>query len=301
MELKKGLTREQKNEKEGLLKKADGGILFLDEIHRLSPQGQEILFTYIDKGYFRKLGDTENLIKVKSQIIAATTEDTQSYLLKTFARRVPMIINIPVLKDRTMNERYYLIQKFITMESKRLEKNIYINKNALISFLLYDCPNNIGQLKSDIQLSCAKAFLDYKSKNLKYILIKQSDLPRNVKRGFMKIKQYREKINSLLNEKRDILVFYYDNNIEDNFFNQSEECNKNNYFYDLIEKKFIALKNKGINENDINDILNIDIESHFKKYISDLPQNFRKEEITKVVGNDIVNVVDKILSVAQKN
>ncbi len=275
--------------------------MFLDEIHRLSPQGQEILFTYIDKGYFRKLGDTENLIKVKSQIIAATTEDTQSYLLKTFVRRVPMIINIPVLKDRTMNERYYLIQKFITMESKRLEKNIYIDKNALISFLLYDCPNNIGQLKSDIQLSCAKAFLDYKSKNLKYILIKQSDLPRNVKRGFMKIKQYREKINSLLNEKRDILVFYYDNNIEDNFFNQSEECNKNNYFYDLIEKKFIALKNKGINENDINDILNIDIESHFKKYISDLPQNFRKEEITKVVGNDIVNVVDKILSVAQKN
>lgn len=65
-------------------------------------------------------------------------------------------------------------------------------------------------------------------------------------------------------------------------------------------KKIYRIKNKGINENDINDILNIDIESHFKKYISDLPQNFRKEEITKVVGNDIVNVVDKILSVAQK-
>lgn len=120
--VKKGAYTGAENEKEGLLKKADGGILFLDEIHRLSPQGQEILFTYIDKGYFRKLGDTENLIKVKSQIITATTEDPQSYLLKTFARRVPMIINIPVLKDRTMNERYYLIQKFITMESKRLEK-----------------------------------------------------------------------------------------------------------------------------------------------------------------------------------
>ena len=298
--VKKGAYTGAENEKEGLLKKADGGILFLDEIHRLSPQGQEILFTYIDKGCFRKLGDTENLIKVKAQIIAATTEDPQSYLLKTFARRVPMIINIPVLKDRTMNERYYLIQKFITMESKRLEKNIYIDKNALISFLLYDCPNNIGQLKSDIQLSCAKAFLDYKSKNLKYILIKQSDLPKNVKRGFMQIKQYREKVNSLLNGKRDILVFYYDNNIEDNFLNQSEECNKNSYFYDLIEKKFVTLKNQGINEKDINDILNIDIESHFKKYISDLPQNFRKEEITKVVGNDIVTVVDKILNVAQK-
>lgn len=108
--------------------------------------------------------------------------------------------------------------------------------------MLYDCPNNIGQLKSDIQLSCAKAFLDYKSKNLKYILIKQSDLPKNVKRGFMQIKQYREKVNSLLNGKRDILVFYHDNNIEDNFLNQSEECSKNSYFYDLIEKKICHIK-----------------------------------------------------------
>ncbi|WP_409069022.1 sigma 54-interacting transcriptional regulator [Clostridium sp. FAM 1755] len=298
--VKKGAYTGAESEKDGLLKKADGGILFLDEIHRLSPQGQEILFTYIDKGYFRKLGDTENLIKVQAQIIAATTEDPHSYLLKTFTRRVPMIINIPPLRDRTMNERYYLIQKFITMESKRLEKNIYMDKNALISFLLYDCPNNIGQLKSDIQLSCAKAFLDYKSKNSKYIFIKQGDLPKNVKRGFMKIKQYREKVNSLLNEKRDVLVFYYDSNIEDNILNQLEECNKNSYFYDLIEKKFTTLKNQGIDEKDINDILNIDIESHFEKYMSDLSQNFRKEEIRKVVGNDIVNVVDKILNTAQK-
>lgn len=298
--VKKGAYTGAESEKDGLLKKADGGILFLDEIHRLSPQGQEILFTYIDKGYFRKLGDTENLIKIQAQIIAATTEDPHSYLLKTFTRRVPMIINIPPLRDRTMNERYYLIQKFITMESKRLEKNIYMDKNALISFLLYDCPNNIGQLKSDIQLSCAKAFLDYKSKNSKYIFIKQGDLPKNVKRGFMKIKQYREKVNSLLNEKRDVLVFYYDSNIEDNILNQLEECNKNSYFYDLIEKKFTTLKNQGIDEKDINDILNIDIESHFEKYMSDLSQNFRKEEIRKVVGNDIVNVVDKILNTAQK-
>lgn len=298
--IKKGAYTGAECEKEGLLKKADGGILFLDEIHRLSPQGQEMLFTYIDKGCFRKLGDTENLIKVKVQIVVATTEDPRSYLLKTFTRRVPMIINIPALRDRTMDERYYLIKQFITMEAKRLEKNIYVDKNALISFLLYDCPNNIGQLKSDIQLSCAKAFLDYKTKNLEYMFIEQVDLPKNVKRGLMKIQQYREEVNSLLNEKRDILIFYYDNNVEDNFLNESEEYNKNSYFYDLIEKKLTTLKNQGINEKDITDILNIDIESHFEKYMSHLPENFRKEEIKKVVGNDIISVVDKILSIGGK-
>ncbi len=46
--------------------------------------------------------------------------------------------------------------------------------------------------------------------------------------------------------------------------------------------------------------MNIDIESHFEKYMSNLSQNFRKEEIRKVVGNDIVNVVDKILNIAQR-
>ena len=61
--VKKGAYTGAECDKEGLLKKADGGIIFLDEIHRLSPQGQEMLFTYIDKGYFRPLGDTESLIQ----------------------------------------------------------------------------------------------------------------------------------------------------------------------------------------------------------------------------------------------
>ena len=60
----------------------------------LSPQGQEMLFTYIDKGYFRPLGDTDKQIKVEAQIIAATTEDPQSFLLKTFTRRIPMMCYI---------------------------------------------------------------------------------------------------------------------------------------------------------------------------------------------------------------
>lgn len=30
--------------KKGLVEKADGGILFLDEVHRLPPEGQELLY-----------------------------------------------------------------------------------------------------------------------------------------------------------------------------------------------------------------------------------------------------------------
>ena len=298
--VKKGAYTGADCDKDGLLKKADGGIIFLDEIHRLSPQGQEMLFTYIDKGYFRPLGDTENPINVEAQIITATTEEPQSFMLKTFTRRIPMTITLPSLKERSVQERYYLLEEFIKEESVRLGKSIYFNKNALISFLLYDCPNNIGQLKSDIQLACAKAFLNYKANGRDYILVEQSDLHQRVNKGLMKLQEFRSEVDELLRNMGDVLRFSYKDN--ENTFNMvdfNEESKiTGEYFYDIIENKLEDLKRKGLEEKEINDILNIDIERYFQKYIRDLPKEFRRDEITKIVDSEIVDIVAEILDIA---
>ncbi|SHK07029.1 sigma 54-interacting transcriptional regulator [Paramaledivibacter caminithermalis] len=295
--VKKGAYTGADCDKEGLLKKADRGILFLDEVHRLSPQGQEMLFTFIDKGYFRPLGETEKVIYVDVRIIAATTEDPQSYLLKTFTRRIPMTIVLPALRDKGMAERYELIESCIKRESKRIGKSIYVNRNSLISLLLYDCPNNIGQLKSDIQLACAKAFVKYKSKEEKYILISQSDLPQHVKRGLMKIQNNREEIDRIFKGKGDILRFYYK---DDKDHNISPQYQVSKGFYDVIEKKLEALKNAGIEDKEIDNIINLAIESHFRKYIENLPKGIEKNEISEIVDIEILKVVEEILNFAGK-
>lgn len=295
--VKKGAYTGAERDKNGLLKKAHGGILFLDEVHRLSPQGQEMLFTYIDKGFFRPLGETEKVIHVDVQIIAATTEDPQSYLLKTFTRRIPMTITLPSLRERGMMERHHLIESFIKQESKRVGKSVYINKNSLISLLLYNCPNNIGQLKSDIQLACAKAFVNYKSKKEDYILITQSDLPKHVKRGMMKIQEYRNEINSIFKSKEEILRFHHKDDKTSNIVQQYHDSED---FYDIIDKKLQSLKNTGMRDEEINQIINIDIESHFQKYIGDLPKKIRDKEISKIVDIDILDIVDEILNLAGK-
>lgn len=298
--VKKGAYTGADLDKDGLLKKADKGILFLDEVHRLSPQGQEMLFTYIDKGTFRPLGETEKVIKVEAQIIAATTEEPQSYLLKTFTRRIPMTITLPALRERSLRERYYLLEDFIKAESKRLGKSIYINKNALISFLLYDCPSNIGQLKSDIQLACAKGFLNYRTNSKNYVLIDQSDLHNGVKTGLMKIQDYRDEVETLLNNKGDILRFYYrDDNIILTTLEDEDKYNVQQHFYDYIDDKLRTLKEQGLGEEEINEILNIDIERFFKKYIKDLPHTIGREELCKIVDVNIVNLVDKMLTLAE--
>lgn len=298
--VKKGAFTGADSDKEGLLKKADGGIFFLDEIHRLSPQGQEMLFTFIDKGYFRLLGDTDKKIKVEVQIIAATTEQPQSFLLKTFTRRIPMTIVLPPLRERKLEERYYLLSDFITAESLRLGQNIYVSKDAVISFLLYDCPNNIGQLKSDIQLACAKAFLNYKVNKSNCILVDQSELLPRVQKGLMKIREYRKEIDNLSKNMTDILRFSNEDKLIKKFeleINQ-EEASENKSFYSIIENKMEDLKRQGIDEVTINDILNVDLEKYFKKYISTISTKFKKDEIAKVVNFKVATAVENMLTMA---
>ncbi len=294
--VKKGAYTGAEKDRDGLLKRADHGILFLDEVHRLSNQGQEMLFTFIDKGQFSRLGDSEERQTADVQIIAATTEEPESALLKTFTRRIPMTIKLPPLKERGLKDRYKLIETFIKEESKRLSKSIYINRNALESMLLYECPSNIGQLKSDIQLSCAKAFLNFKSQRKNYILIEQSDLPQPVKRGSMRIKEHRLELEKLLKHQEDIYKFYFDE--DETYLN--EETLREPYFYEQIESRLEDLRAEGKSESEINQIMSLDIEQHFQKYIVDIPEQYKKEEIAKVVDGEIVDITGEILTYAQE-
>ncbi|CAM3301965.1 hypothetical protein BRIN106911_06055 [Brevibacillus invocatus] len=153
--VKKGAYTGAENDRRGLVEKADGGILFLDEVHRLPAEGQEIFFTFMDKATFRRVGETEVERTAQVQIISATTENPESSLLKTFIRRIPMIIKLPSLAERGIEERYNIVIDFFREEAFRLGREIQISASAIHAFLAYHCPNNIGQLRTDIQLTCA--------------------------------------------------------------------------------------------------------------------------------------------------
>ena len=117
--VKKGAYTGAYEDKEGIIEKSRDGILFLDEIHRLPPEGQELLFTLIDYGYYIPLGSTKE-IPISLMIICATTENTESSLLKTFKRRIPVTITLPPLRDRSGDERLDLIKNFLQEESVRV-------------------------------------------------------------------------------------------------------------------------------------------------------------------------------------
>lgn len=122
----KGAFTGASEDKKGMVEISDGGILFLDEVHRLTPEGQEMLFYLLDKGKFRRLGETEISRESHIMIIAATTENPDSSLLATFKRRIPMVIRIPSLSERPYIERFNFIKTFFFEESIRLGRDILV-------------------------------------------------------------------------------------------------------------------------------------------------------------------------------
>lgn len=234
--------------REGLVEKADGGILFLDEIHRLPASGQEILFSLIDRGEFRRLGETNNTRKANVLIIAATTEDSDSNLLDTFRRRIPMVITLPNLDSRPKLERYDIIIKFFEREAIRINKNIIITKEVLYGFMNYKCKSNIGQLKSDIQVSCARAF----SKN-----------PDSSDKLIIDVDSLRTYIKESIKDNEDNLEFSFDRvNLEDTYID-IDEINSNKIclseenvdeIYKYAEKELKVLESRQYSQEEIKNL-----------------------------------------------
>lgn len=88
----KGAFTGANEDKDGLIQEADNGMLFLDEVHRLPPEGQEMIFYFMDHGTYSKLGETSKIHHANVRLVCATTEDPESSLLKTFVRRIPITI-----------------------------------------------------------------------------------------------------------------------------------------------------------------------------------------------------------------
>ena len=145
----------------GLIAQAENGVLFLDEIHRLPPEGQEMLFLLMDRGIYRMLGDGAVQRPAFVTLIAATSVDPYSALLTTLLRRFPVVITLPDLSGRPLEERLALIEQFLREETTRVGVPISVSPLVLVALLTFRTVGNVGELRSAILLGCAKAFFNY--------------------------------------------------------------------------------------------------------------------------------------------
>ncbi|MFD2728401.1 sigma 54-interacting transcriptional regulator [Enterococcus camelliae] len=171
----------------GLLEAADGGVLFLDECHRLSPESQEKLFHYIDHHTFSRIGQNEKTIKSHVRLVFATTETVQENFLRTFIRRIPIIAHIPTLQERTKHEIAEYVYTFFIQESRKLNCTIVVSPWIMNRLLTMVYRDNVGELKNLIKIICAGAFS--KKINANELTITAESLENNLLAKFLALKE----------------------------------------------------------------------------------------------------------------
>lgn len=280
-------------DREGLIEKADGGILLLDEIHRLPPEAQEMLFTFIDKKVYRRLGETAGERSADVQIIGATTEDASSALLQTFLRRIPMRIQLPNLKERGIVERLNLISGFFNEEAHKLKLNIVVSMNTLRALLGYECKNNIGQLKSDIQLLCARSYARQLSDESGSMSVSSYDLPATIKEGLYNVEN-RSEIWSILPSQKDRFILFK----KDDYTTLPIEDYQEKDIYQLIDQKLEDMEKIGLNQRAAMDIIDLTIKDYFAALRK--KNTINEENIISIVGNEIFATTRKVIQKAEE-
>lgn len=290
--------------KEGLIAAADGGIFFLDEIHRLPPDGQEMLFQVIDKGVYRALGSKE-LRAVKVMIIAATTEDIGESLLNTFRRRIPMVIQMPSLEQREIAEKNKLIKAFFQMESTRINIGILVKSAVIKKLLTTVYLGNIGELRSQIQVACARAYLNHVVGNITNtpLIVNPDNL------GFAG-----GEAAAIVAAQRDISwygahdVLFLPEGQEDlsDAVYLKDPYEFSNEIYRIIEGEYKKLHSRHISDNEINSTIWNLVEKRIGRYLNQFQAQRNlfpgdSGPIQKMVDGNIINMVKDMLVIAKED
>lgn len=296
----KGAFTGAEQSKAGLVEEADGGVLFLDEIHRLPPEGQEMIFYFMDTGTFNRLGETRRSRQAKVLIIGATTEDPDSVLTKTFVRRIPNIMKIPPLAERSSGEKLDIIKRMFQDEAQRVKKPIRVGVESIKALVGSIGNGNVGQLKSNIKLLCAQAFLSGID-SPEGIEVDFKMLPQQIRNGLLTLSANRQaltEVTKTLGGDSFIIVPPGPDFPLADADSGAEPFN----LYQVVEAKVDLLKGEGISSDLIKQILATDVNIYVRNlYNKKNSVNMTtRERLLKIVDASLVDFAEQVALYVQK-
>ena len=142
--------------REGLLKAADGGTIFFDEIGDMSLIAQAKILRVIERGEVCKLGGTQRT-QLDVRFIAATNQDLQvmssrgNFRRDLYFRLSVALVHLPPLRERK-EDIPMLVEYFRNEFGSRQGSSVpEISEECLECLLKYDWPGNIRELKNVIE------------------------------------------------------------------------------------------------------------------------------------------------------
>lgn len=141
--------------KEGLVKLADSGTLFIDEIGDMNQVVQASLLRFIETGIFRPLGSSKE-VRVNTRIVAAINKDIEEevrakrFRQDLYYRLNVCRINIPPLRERAQ-DILILARHFLSMFTTAAGRSVTLSSGAIDQLMLHSWPGNVRELFHVIQ------------------------------------------------------------------------------------------------------------------------------------------------------
>jgi transcriptional regulatory protein LevR len=277
-----------------LIEQSKNGVLFIDAIHLMSASAKMKLVDLVERRAYSPLNTTESK-SISSILVCACDQDINQMILESLTQKFPIKIELPELQLRSMDERFQLIQQFFTIEAAKIQRSLTINSEVLRNLLLYECNFNVKQLRNDIQLGCANAYVREIGQSSTNLNIYIGDFNHYVRKGFLFYKAHREEVERIIPENYN--YSFSEENIEKTEIIESEL--KKQSIYDAINSKVSELKDRGIPQKDINLIVSLEMENTFKQYQNQLSKQIvNKEQLSKLVDPKLITLVEDFLNEA---
>jgi len=179
-----GAFTDAKQAREGALARANGGTLFIDQVHLLTPEQQAKLLRVLQEKHFTPVGSNESFSS-DFRMICASQNDLHEMVRNgefredLFYRINVVDITLPALTERKADIPS-LCDTFLKKLSKASKKPVLeVNTQALEKLLLYEWPGNVRELEHCMERACPMAWSDQRHQ------IRPSDLPETIQFAVM--------------------------------------------------------------------------------------------------------------------
>lgn len=257
-----------------------GGILLIDNAQLLPARVRSLICGMLERG---------------GPMVILVCNDDEKNAVADFQSKLPIVIELPPLGERPLTERMELISKQFAMEAVRAKRTLAINAEVLRCLLLYDCTYNINQLKLDIKVGCANAYVRGYRKKGDRLDVYIGDFEHYVRDGFAHYKEFRKEAEEII--PSDYGYLFSGSSMEMTPIERSRLEGRS--IYDYMEERARNLAENGLPEKDIELILDAEVESSFFRYQNEIQkQAVNKSQLSKLVSERVIELVDEFLAEA---
>lgn len=276
------------HEKEGILKKASGGMLILENIDVVSERNLDWLLAFLRGEKIQGQDEWAWQKDYHCITIFSTMKDRNAMMLNLLRGRMDFRISLPSLEERSIEERFLILQKFFKEEAKAMDRMIEVDTSILHALLLYEVTDDIKGLKNDIHTGCANSYVRSYNTGNKTIVLLMSDFPNYVRKGIMYYRSYKNKIDEMIKNGCKY-TFYKNQMLRDNKTAKKD-------IYQSIDARKRDLERHALTEEEINMAVSNQLESEFEEYFEQLCERVDSmDTLNKMVSEKLISLTRKFL------